>query len=113
MVLAESTRGMIDAQVLAKMKPTAFLVNTARGPILDEDALVDVLRHNRIAGAALDVYGTEPLPDNHPFRSLPNVVATPHLGYVTRENYRVFYGGAVEDIQSWLKGAPIRTLPGV
>jgi phosphoglycerate dehydrogenase-like enzyme len=111
MVLADSTRGMIGAQELARMKPTAMLVNTARGPLVDEEALVRALKENRIAGAALDVYGAEPLPDNHPFRTLSNVVATPHLGYVTRENYQVFYGGAVEDIQGWLNGAPVRALP--
>ena len=111
MVLAESTRGMIGAQELARMKPTAMLLNTARGPLVDEEALVRALKENRIAGAALDVYDTEPLPNNHPFRTLPNVVATPHLGYVTRENYQVFYSGAVEDIQGWLNGVPVRTLP--
>ena len=111
MVLAESTQGMIGAQELAKMKPTAMLVNTARGPLVDEEALIRALKENRIAGAALDVYGTEPLPANHPFRTLSNVVATPHLGYVTRENYQLFYGEAVEDIQGWLNGAPVRTLP--
>jgi phosphoglycerate dehydrogenase-like enzyme len=110
MVLADSTRGMIGARELALLKPTAVLVNTSRGPLIDEKALVQTLTENRIAGAALDVYDTEPLPPSHPFRTLPNVVATPHIGYVTRENYQIFYNDAVEDIQAWLKGSPVRTL---
>jgi phosphoglycerate dehydrogenase-like enzyme len=110
MVLAESTRGMIGARELALLKPTALLVNTSRGPLIDETALIQSLTENRIAGAALDVYGTEPLPAEHPFGKLPNVVATPHIGYVTRENYQIFYGDAVEDIRAWLKGLPLRTL---
>ena len=111
MVLADSTRGMIGARELALLKPTALLVNTSRGPLIDEKALVQTLTENRIAGAALDVYDTEPLPAKHPLRTLPNVVATPHVGYVTRENYEIFYNDAVEDIQAWLKGSPVRTLP--
>jgi phosphoglycerate dehydrogenase-like enzyme len=111
MVLADSTRGMIGARELGLLKPTALLVNTSRGPLIDEAALVETLRQNRIAGAALDVFDTEPLPPGHPFRTLANVVATPHIGYVTKENYQVFYGDAVEDIRAWLKGSPLRTLP--
>jgi phosphoglycerate dehydrogenase-like enzyme len=110
MVLADSTRGMIGARELALLKPMALLLNTSRGPLIDEKALVQSLTENRIAGAALDVYDIEPLPPAHPLRTLPNVVATPHVGYVTRENYRIFYSDAVEDIQAWLKGQPIRTL---
>ncbi len=110
MVLADSTRGMIGARELARMKPTAMLVNTARGPIVDEEALVQALKEKRIAGAALDVYDVEPLPDTHPLRTLSNVIATPHVGYVTRENYRIFYGDAVEDIRNWLQGTPVRVL---
>jgi phosphoglycerate dehydrogenase-like enzyme len=110
MVLADSTRGMIGTRELALLKPTALLVNTSRGPLIDEKALVRALTENRIAGAALDVYDTEPLPASHPLRTLPNVVATPHVGYVTRENYQIFYSDAVEDIQAWLKGSPVRTL---
>jgi phosphoglycerate dehydrogenase-like enzyme len=111
MVLADSTRGMIGAHELSLMKPTAFLVNAARGPLVDEEALVQALRENRIAGAALDVFDREPLPANHPFRTLPIVIATPHLGYVTRENYDVFYSEALEDIKRWQDGTPLRTLP--
>lgn len=110
MPLADSTRGMIGARELALLKPTALLVNTSRGPLIDEAALVRTLTENRIAGAALDVYDTEPLPAAHPLRTLQNVVATPHIGYVTRENYQIFYNDAVEDIQAWLKGSPVRTL---
>ncbi len=110
-VLADSTRGMIGARQLGLLKPTALLVNTSRGPLIDEAALVEALANKRIAGAALDVYDTEPLPLSHPFRTLPNVVTTPHVGYVCRENYEIFYRDAVEDIRAWLKGSPLRTLP--
>jgi D-3-phosphoglycerate dehydrogenase len=92
------------------MKPTAFLVNTSRGPIVNETALIDALRERRIAGAGLDVFDLEPLPVDHPLRGLDNAVLTPHLGYVTRENYRVYYGQMVEDIQAWLAGTPVRVL---
>jgi len=109
--LTADTRGLVGARELALMKPGAWLVNTSRGPIVDERALVDALEARRIAGAALDVYGVEPLPAKHPLRTLPNVVATSHVGYVTRENYRAFYGGAVEDIRAWLDGRPLRMLP--
>lgn len=111
MVLAESTRGLIGAKALSKMKPTAILVNDSRGPVVDEAALIEVLKEKKIAGAALDVYDTEPLPADRPFRTLTNVVATPHLGYVTMENYRLFYTEAVEDIKAWLLGTPLRVLP--
>ena len=92
------------------MKPTAHLVNTSRGPIVDEAALIAALRKGAIAGAGLDVFDVEPLPADHPFRTLPNTVITPHLGYVTEETYRIFYGHALEDIQAFLRGAPIRVL---
>jgi phosphoglycerate dehydrogenase-like enzyme len=108
--LNPGTRGLIGARELAFMKPSAVLVNTARGPVVDEAALVAALRERRIAGAALDVFDEEPLPPAHPLRTLDNVVATPHLGYVTEETYRVFYGEAVEDVRSWLAGTPIRVL---
>jgi phosphoglycerate dehydrogenase-like enzyme len=110
MVLADSTRGMMGARELGLLKPTALLVNTSRGPLIDEKSLVQALTENRIAGAALDVYDMEPLPPSHPLRTLRNVVATPHIGYVTRENYQIFYKDTVEDIQAWQKGTPIRTL---
>jgi phosphoglycerate dehydrogenase-like enzyme len=110
MVLSASTRGMIGARELALLKPTALLLNTARGPLIDESALIETLAAGRIAGAALDVYDTEPLPSGHPLRTLPNLLATPHIGYVTRENYELFYRDAVENIRAWLRGAPVRTL---
>ncbi|WP_289329071.1 D-2-hydroxyacid dehydrogenase family protein [Pseudomonas sp. 'CRE Jenny 4'] len=110
LVLSERSRGLVDAQALGWMKPTARLVNTARGPIVDEQALVQALRSGRLAGAALDVYAQEPLPADHPFRHLPNVLATPHVGYVSEQNYRQFYQQMIEDIQAWAKGVPIRGL---
>ncbi len=103
-VLSRRTRGLVDAEAIAAMKPTAWLVNTSRGAIVDEAALLDALRAGRIAGLAVDVYDTEPLPADHPFRSLPNVLATPHLGYVTESLYRTFYGDCVADITAWLDG---------
>jgi phosphoglycerate dehydrogenase-like enzyme len=108
LVLSDRSRGLVDAASLNRMKPTAYLVNTARGPIVDEDALVEVLKQKKIAGAALDVYGIEPLPADHPFRSLPNLLATPHVGYVTENNYRMFFSQMIEDIQAWHAGSPIR-----
>ncbi|MSP52340.1 MAG: D-2-hydroxyacid dehydrogenase family protein [Alphaproteobacteria bacterium] len=109
-VLSDRSRGMIGARELALMKPTAYLVNTSRGPIVDEAALIAVLRSGAIAGAALDVYDREPLPRNHDLRSLPNVLLTPHLGYVTDEGYRVFYGSMVETIRAFFDGAPLRVI---
>ena len=91
------------------MKPGAILINTSRGPIVDEGALISALRQKRIA-AGLDVFDQEPLPPDHPFRGLDNVVATPHLGYVTEETYRLYFGGVVEDIAAWLAGHPIRVI---
>jgi phosphoglycerate dehydrogenase-like enzyme len=110
LVLSERTRGLVGRRELGLMKRTAFLVNTSRGPIVDEAALVEALESGRIAGAGIDVYDKEPLPVEHPLRRAPNTVLTPHLGYVTEETYRVFYGGAVEDIAAWLAGVPIRVL---
>ncbi|GAA1262972.1 hypothetical protein GCM10009609_27510 [Pseudonocardia aurantiaca] len=92
------------------MRPDAYLVNTSRAPIVDQDALVEALRAGRIAGSGLDVYDVEPLPSDHPFRTLPNVLATPHLGYVTKRNYAVFHREVVEDIAAYLQGAPVRTI---
>jgi phosphoglycerate dehydrogenase-like enzyme len=111
LVLGERTRGLLGARELGLMKRSAYLVNTSRGPIVDEAALVRALREGTIAGAGLDVFDPEPLPADHPFRSLPNIVVTPHLGYVTEETYRVFYGHALEDVQAFLRGAPVRVLP--
>ncbi len=110
LVLGERTRGLIGGNDLRRMKPTSYLVNTARGPIVDEAALLGVLRDKSIAGAALDTFWQEPLPPDHPLRTLDNVVLTPHLGYVTRENYRRYYGDMVADISAWLDGAPVRVL---
>ena len=110
LVLGERTRGLIGARELGLMKPTAFLVNTSRGPIVDEAALVAALRGGTLAGAGLDVYDEEPLALDHPLRKLPNTVITPHLGYVTEETYRIFYGNALDDVKAWLGGAPVRVL---
>ncbi len=110
LVLSERTRGLIGLRELALMKPSAYLVNTSRGPIVNETALVRALRDGAIAGAGLDVFDEEPLPPDHPFRRLPNTVVTPHLGYVTEETYRIFYGQALEDITAYLRGQPIRVL---
>jgi len=108
--LNAETRGLIGAEALRAMKPTAFLVNTSRGPVLDEAALIEALTERTIAGAAIDVFDAEPLPLGHPLRGAANLIATPHIGYVTRENYRVFYGDAIEDIRGWLDGKPERVL---
>jgi phosphoglycerate dehydrogenase-like enzyme len=110
MPLNDATRGLVGAEDLARMKPTAYLINTSRGPIVDEAALIEALRHGRIAGVGLDVYDQEPLPSDHPLRTLRRTLLLPHIGYVTTENYAVFYGDAVEDILAWSAGAPIRTL---
>lgn len=109
-VLSGRTRGLVGAKDLAAMKPTAYLINTSRGPVVDETALIDALRSRQIAGAGLDVYDIEPLPMSHPLRSAPHTVLTPHIGFVTRETYREWYGGAVEDIAAFLSGKPIRVL---
>jgi phosphoglycerate dehydrogenase-like enzyme len=110
LVLSDRTRGLVGAPELALMKPSAYLVNTSRGPIVDEEALLDALHSGRIAGAGLDVYDTEPLPAGHPLRRAPNTVLTPHIGYVTTGTYEVFYREAVEDIDRWLAGDPVRVL---
>jgi phosphoglycerate dehydrogenase-like enzyme len=109
--LGERSRGLLGAAELALMRPSAYLVNTSRGPIVDSAALRAALEERRIAGAGLDVYDTEPLPADDPLRDAPRTVLTPHLGYVTGATYEVFYGEAVEDILAFLDGAPIRTLP--
>jgi len=109
-VLSERTRGLIGQAEFALMKPTAYLINTARGPIVEEAALIAALEDKRIAGAGLDVYDIEPLPGDHPLRKLDNVVLSPHLGYVTAENFRTCYAGVVENIRAFLDGKPIRLL---
>ena len=110
LVLSQRTRGIVGARELALMKPLAYLVNTSRGPIVDEEALVEALRSGRIAGAALDVFAEEPLPAGHPFLGLDNTVLTPHLGYVVNEAYALFFQDTVEDIAAHLSGKPIRVL---
>lgn len=110
LVLSERTRGVIGARELSLMKPGALLVNTSRGPLVDEAALLEALRSGRLGGAGLDVYDVEPLPDHHPLRSAPRTVLTPHVGYVTEDTYTAFYGDAVEDVAAWLAGAPVRVL---
>jgi phosphoglycerate dehydrogenase-like enzyme len=112
LVLSERTRGLIGAADLGLMQETSYLVNTSRGPIVDERALVEALRSGSIAGGGFDVFETEPVPVGHPLLSLDNVVLTPHLGYVTKETYEVFYGEAVEDIVAFLDGSPVRVIEG-
>jgi phosphoglycerate dehydrogenase-like enzyme len=109
-VLSDRSRDMIGANELALMKPTAYLINTSRGPIVNEATLVAALRDRKIAGAGLDVFDVEPLPQDHPLRRLPNTVITPHLGYVTQEGYAVMYAHAIENIQTWLTGDPTRII---
>ncbi|MFY2861313.1 D-2-hydroxyacid dehydrogenase family protein [Mycobacterium sp. THU-M104] len=108
LVLSERTRGVVGGPELGAMKPHAYLINTSRGPIVDETALLAALESGRIAGAGLDVYDTEPLPADHPLRRLPNVTLSPHLGYATREMLGAFYADTVEAVVAWLDGAPIR-----
>jgi phosphoglycerate dehydrogenase-like enzyme len=110
LVLSARTRGLIGTEELQLMKADAYLVNTSRGPIIDETALIDALKRKSIRGAALDVYETEPLPSNHPIRKLDNAVLTGHTGYVIRENFAHGYGEVVEDVLAWLSGKPLRLL---
>src|SRR6185295_5195549 len=110
LVLSERTRGLIGELVLAQMATTAFLVNTSRGPIVDEAALAAALPRGTIAGAGIDVYDAEPIGPDHPLLAAPSTVLTPHLGYVTRESYSAYFRGAVEDIAAWRRGAPVRVL---
>ncbi|KUO20272.1 D-2-hydroxyacid dehydrogenase family protein [Streptomyces dysideae] len=111
LALGDHTRGLLGPAELALLKPTAYLVNTSRAAIVDQDALLTALHEGRIAGAAVDVFDTEPLPADHPMRTAPRLLATPHLGYVSRANYATYYGQAVEDIQAFLAGSPVRRLP--
>ena len=110
LVLSARSRGLIGHQELNRMKPTAYLINTSRGPIVDEAALIAALRDGTIAGAGLDVFDEEPLPLDHPLRRTANTVITPHIGYVTEETYTVFFAETVENIQAFLQGAPVRVL---
>lgn len=111
-LLSDRTRGLVGARELSLMKPTAHLINTSRGPIIDEDALVEALNTGTIKSAGIDVYGVEPLPADAPIRKCANAVLTGHTGYVMEENYKAMYPDAVEDILGWLKGAPVRVLNG-
>ena len=110
LVLSERSRGLIGAADIARMKPTAYLINTARAPIVDQAALLKALQEKTIAGAGLDVFEVEPLPRDHPYRKLDNVVLTPHLGYVSEENYRTYFADIVEDIRAFLDGKPVRVI---
>ncbi len=112
LILSERTRGLFGADELVLMKPSAILINTSRGPIVDEDALVDALERNAIAGAGIDVFGTEPLPLDHPLRRLPNTVITPHLGYVMDENYQAYFGGYIAAVRGFLDGNPVNVISG-
>jgi phosphoglycerate dehydrogenase-like enzyme len=108
--LSPRSIGYVGAAEFSLMKPTALFVNSSRGPIVDEAALIDALRSRRIAGAALDVFDREPLPADHPLRKLPNTLLTPHMGYVSHDTYRAFYSSAVEALLAFRAGHPIRTL---
>jgi len=110
LVLSERTKGVIGQEELALMKPTAWLVNTSRGPLVDEGALIAALETKRIAGLAVDVFDHEPLPSNHPLRTFDNVIATPHIGFVTENSYRIFYRDTVDNLVAWLNGTPLRVL---
>lgn len=109
-MLSDRTRGLIGADEIKRMRSTAYLVNTSRAAIVDQDALVRALHDGWIAGAGADVFDTEPLPADHPLRTAPNFLGLPHLGYVTRRNYEGYFEGAVEDIEAFLAGSPVRTL---
>jgi len=109
-VLSQRSRGLVGREDLARMRPTAYLVNTSRGPIVDEQVLLESLREKRIAGAGVDVFSVEPLPQDHPFRKLDNMVITPHLGYVSTDALRAHYGQMVEAIEAWFNGEPPRRI---
>ena len=112
LVLGDRSRGLVGPAELARMKPSAYLVNTSRGPIVQEKALIETLKSRRIAGAAVDVFDREPVARDHPYLALDNLLATPHLGYVTEEGYRQIYGEAVEDIRAFLQAKPVRVING-
>jgi D-3-phosphoglycerate dehydrogenase len=109
-VLSQRSRGLVGAKEIGLMKPTAYLINTSRGPIIDEAAMLAALRDNKIAGAGLDVFDVEPLPLDHPLRKMDNAVITPHLGYVSTQNYKHYFAGVVEDIRGFLDGKPVRVM---
>ena len=109
-MLSQRSRGLVGAKELGLMKPSAYLINTSRGPIVDEAAMLAALRDNKIAGAGLDVFDVEPLPKDHPLRKMDNVVLTPHLGYVALKNYQNYFGGVVDDIRAFIDGKPVRVL---
>jgi phosphoglycerate dehydrogenase-like enzyme len=110
LILSDRSRGIVGAEDLARMKRSAFIVNTSRGPLIDQDALIAALREGRIAGAGIDVFDTEPLPPGHPILAAPNTILTPHLGYVSQQNYRAYYAGCVEAIAAFNAGAPVRVI---
>jgi D-3-phosphoglycerate dehydrogenase len=109
-VLSDRSRGLVGAKELGLMKKSAYLINTSRGPIVDEKALIAALQNKTIAGAGLDVFDVEPLPLDHPFRKMDNAVITPHLGYVAEQNYRKYFPDVVEDIRAFLDGKPVRVI---
>src|SRR4029079_6962988 len=109
-VLSYRSRWLIAAKELGVMKKTAYLINTSRRPVVDENGVIAALHNNAIAGAALGFFDVEPLPPDHPFRKMDNVVITPHLGYVSEQNYRKYFPDAVEDIRAWLDGKPVRVI---
>lgn len=111
LALGDRTRGLLGPAEIALLQPTAYLINTSRAAIVDQDALLGALHEGRIAGAGVDVFDIEPLPADHPMRTAPRLLATPHLGYVSQANYATYYGQAVEDIQAYLAGSPVRRLP--
>jgi len=108
--LGDRSRGTVGAKELGLMKPTAYVINTSRGPIVEEKALIAALNERRIAGAGLDVFDIEPLPLDHPFRRMDNVVITPHLGYVSRQNYEHYFPDIVENIRAFIDGKPVRVI---
>jgi D-3-phosphoglycerate dehydrogenase len=109
-VLSQRSRGIVGAKEFGLMKPSAYIINTSRGPIIDEAAMLTALREKKIAGAGLDVFDIEPLPTDHPLRKLDNVVLTPHLGYVSVQNYQAYFAGVVDDIRGFLDGKPVRVM---
>jgi D-3-phosphoglycerate dehydrogenase len=109
-VLSQRTRGLVGAKELGLMKPSAYIINTSRGPIIEEAALLAALRDKKIGGAGLDVFDIEPLPIDHPLRKMDNVVLTPHLGYVSVQNYRAYFAGVVDDIRAFIEAKPVRVI---